>query len=258
MSTWMLLFRKEMLESTRNFKWLWIPLVFLLLGISNPISSYYMPQILEANGIDSETVALLAMPTAAEIMAKSLSQYGTIGIIVLALGFMGIIATERQSGSAIMVLVKPVSYTSYIMAKWSAMAVITVAALGLGQLGTWYYTGVLFETVSFQLIWTSFLVYALWLLFLNSITLLFSCLLKSIGGIAFITVGVAALLSLVTGLLSEWMKWSPSRLSSEAGNLLLEGQSSNDLWLVIVVTMIIIGGLVVASVAASKRMWKRE
>lgn len=257
MSTWTLLFRKEMLESARNYKWVWIPLVFLLLGISNPVTSYYMPQILEAGGVTTEAAKLIPIPTSEEIMVKSLSQYGTFGLLVLALAFMGIVVAERQSGSAIMVLVKPVSHTSYILAKWSGMTMITLVAVGLGQLGAWYYTSVLFDNIPFQLVWTSYLVYALWLLFINTLILLLSSILKSTGGIAFISLAVAGVLAILTQMLGNAMKWSPSRLTGEAGKILLEGRGGENMWLAIVLSIVFIAALLVGSVAASRRMWTR-
>jgi len=257
MKTWYLLFRKEMLESARNYKWLWIPLVFLALGIMNPITSYYMPEILQAGGVSEEAAKLIPIPTAGENLAKSLSQYNTLGLLVLALAFMGIVASERQSGSAIMVLVKPVSHTSYIMAKWSGMTVLTLASVGLGQLGTWYYTNLLFETTPFSKVALSYLVFVLWMLFVNSLVLLLSCLLKSTGGVAFLSLAIAAVLSLAASLLGDAMRWSPSRLSAEASGILMQDQAGSGIWLPLVVTCLLIAVLLAGSAAASKRMWTR-
>jgi ABC-2 type transport system permease protein len=43
MSQFLVLFRKEMLELWRSYKWLWVPLVFLFLGIIQPAATYYLP-----------------------------------------------------------------------------------------------------------------------------------------------------------------------------------------------------------------------
>jgi len=257
MRAWSLLFRKEMLESARNYKWVWIPLVYVLLGISNPITTYYMPAILKAGGLSEEAAKLIPIPTAGEILAKSLSQYNTLGLLVLALAFMGVVAAERQSGSAIMVLVKPVSHMSYIMAKWSGMTAITLAAVGLGQLAAWYYTSLLFESVPFSWIAGSYFVFVLWAVFVNSLVLLFSSLLKSTGGVAFISLAIAVVLSLAASLLGHAMDWSPSRLASEAGAILTQGQGSDHLWLAIAVACLLIAALLAGAVFASKRMWTK-
>lgn len=257
MKTWWILFIKEMQESARNYKWVWVPLVFAALGIIDPITAHFMPEILQASGVSEEAVKLMPMPTAAEIVAKSLSQFGTLGLLILALTFMGIVASERQSGSAIMVLVKPVSHTSYVVAKWCGMTVLTLAAIGLGQLGSWYYTSLLFDTVPFQYIIGSFLVFALWVIFVNTLVLLLSCLLKSPAGIAFLAMAAAAVLSLAAQLLGDAMRWSPSKLTGLASNILLEGRAGTDLWLPASITALLIAAMLFGAVTASKRMWTR-
>ena len=50
MSNFSVLFQKEWRENVRNFKILWIPLVFILFGISEPLTNYYLSQILNAVG----------------------------------------------------------------------------------------------------------------------------------------------------------------------------------------------------------------
>lgn len=143
------------------------------------------------------------------------------------------------------------------MAKWCAMTAITLAAVGLGQLGTWYYTSLLFETVPFSWILTSYLVFALWLILINTFVLLLSCLLKSIGGVAFISLASAAVLSVVTSLLGDVMKWSPSRLADEASRILQQGRGSADLWLAVTVASVFIIALVAGAASASKHMWTK-
>lgn len=255
MNIWLLLLKKELLESARNFKWMWIPLVFLLIGLMNPITSYFMPQILEASGITPEAAQLIPVPSSTEIMVKSLSQFGTLGLLVLALSFMGIVAAERQSGSAVMVLVKPVSHAQYILAKWSAMTLLTFSSFGIGYLGAWYYTNLLFADVTLSAVGGSFLVYVLWLIFVNTMTLLFSCLLKSQAGTAFVALAIATVLSLLAGLLETFMGWSPGRLTSEAGSILMTGHATNDLGVAMVVTAVLIVSLLWGAITASKRMW---
>lgn len=252
MSIWLLLLKKELLESARNYKWIWIPLVFLLIGLMNPITSYFMPQILEASGITAEAAQLIPVPSSTEIMVEALSQFGTLGLLILALSFMGIVAAERQSGSAIMVLVKPVSHTKYILAKWTAMSLLTLSAFGIGYMGTWYYTNLLFTDIAFPAIGASFLVYALWLLFVNTMILLFSCLLKSQAGTAFIALAIAALLSVLANVLERFMSWSPGRLTAEAGAILTNGHAVKDMWITVLVTMLLIASLLWGAITASK------
>jgi ABC-2 type transport system permease protein len=253
MTQWIVLYKKENLEMWRNYKWLWVPLVFILLGMMDPVLNFYMPQILEANGIAKEILLAIPVPTAAETMIKTLSQFNTIGILVLVLSFMGTVASERQSGAAIMVLVKPVAHLSYVTSKWAGMLSLTIISFVLGYLVSWYYTGLLIGNVDFSQVWQSFLVYSLWLLFILSVTLFYSSLLNSTGGVAFLSLLTAAGFSLSSLLFTRYMKWSPGHLSSEAGELVKEGSSQTQLWMPICVTLIMIIVLIYGAVYISKR-----
>ncbi|QGQ99667.1 ABC transporter permease [Paenibacillus psychroresistens] len=253
MTQWLVLFKKENLEMWRNHKWLWVPLVFILLGMMNPVLNFYMPQILEANGIAKEVLLTIPIPTAADTMIKTLSQFNTLGILVLVLSFMGTLASERQNGSAIMVLVKPVAHLSYVTTKWAGMFSLTILSFVLGYLAAWYYTGQLIGDVDFAQVWPSLLIYSLWLLFVLSVTLLYSSMLKSTGGIAFLSLLTVAGFSLSSQLLTRYMKWSPGHLSKAAGDLVTKGSSQNQLWLPIGVTIILIIGLIYGAASISKR-----
>src|SRR5690606_11651471 len=108
------LFKKEWIEMTRNFKILWIPLVFILLGIMQPVTSYYLPEIIKAAGeLPEGAVFEIPMPTPQEVLVQTFGQYSQIGILVLVLAFMGIVAAEKNSGVSDIILVKPVSFANY-------------------------------------------------------------------------------------------------------------------------------------------------
>lgn len=253
MSQWMVLYRKEMLGMTRSYKWLWIPVVFILLGVMNPVTTAYMPQLLEANGIAKEVAAAMPVPAAADIMLKTLSQYNTLGLLILALSFMGIVSGERQSGAAVMIHVKPVSHLSLATAKWASMASLALTAFGIGYLATWYYTDILIGSVPPHLIGQSLLLYALWLLFALSAVLMFSSAMDSQAGAAFLALLALAALSLLPSLLGRFMKWSPGRLTGEAGTLLSTGSMASGAWLPIAAALLLTAALIFCSSLLSKR-----
>jgi len=118
MSQWFTLLQKELLEMTRNFKWIWVPISFILIGVMDPLSTYYLPQILNTIG-DLPEGAVIDIPTppAPEVLMMSLANYNLLGILIIILTTMGLISGERKSGVAGMILVKPVSYFSFVTAK---------------------------------------------------------------------------------------------------------------------------------------------
>lgn len=249
MRQWSVLFKKEWIEMTRNFKILWIPLVFILLGIMQPVTSYYLPEIIKAAGeLPEGAVFDIPVPTPQEVLVQTFGQYSQIGILVLVLAFMGIVAAEKNSGVSDIILVKPVSFANYITAKWVSIAIMTLGSFLLGILASWYYTGVLIGDVEFGELMKGSLVYGTWLVFLVTVTLLLSSLFKSNIFVAFMSLLVAIGLSALTSLLSKWMTWSPARLSTHAGSLLLTGSPDKQFALSMTVTLLLILVLLVSSI----------
>ncbi|WP_419871766.1 ABC transporter permease [Candidatus Pristimantibacillus sp. PTI5] len=214
---YMVMVQKELLELVRSYKLLWVPLIFVLLGIMQPVSTYYMPVILEhAGSMPEGTVIEIPKPLGTEVLAQTLQQFGTLGVLVLVLACMGTVSGERNSGAASLILVKPISVLSYIGSKWTSMLLLAWGSLTAGYLASWYYTGLLFGEIPFSGVLSSLLVYGLWLSFVMAITLLFSALLRSPAAAAFSTLGGAIVLSLLAGLFPKIFGWGPGSLSGFA------------------------------------------
>lgn len=249
MIQWLVLFKKEWLEMTRNYKILWIPLVFILLGIMQPVTSYYLPDIIKAAGdLPEGAVFEIPEPTAQEVIVQTLGQYSQIGVLILVLAFMGIVASEKNSGVTDIILVKPVSFVNYITAKWLSVVLMTLGSFLLGILASWYYTGILIGDIAFADVLRGSLVYVLWLIFIVTVTVFLSTLISSSGFVAFLSLLVAIGLSALTSLLSKWMVWSPARLSSHAGNLFVTGSPDENFTLTMSITVVLIIALVGSAV----------
>jgi ABC-2 type transport system permease protein len=222
MSQWLTLFQKEILEMWRNFKGIWVPITFILLGVSEPLTSYYMPQIIKSfGGLPKGAVIDIPPPTAAEVFIQGLSQYTTIGVLIIVLSTMGIIAAERKSGVAAIVLVKPVSYFSFVTAKWAGGFLLLWLSLSIGSIATWYYTGILFEWIPAGDLILSFFLYGLWLTLVLTLTVFFSAILLNPGIAGFLSLAIVILFSIVGSTLSNWLEWSPSQLTSYANEVLM-------------------------------------
>ncbi|MNO02870.1 putative transmembrane protein YxlG [compost metagenome] len=77
-----------------------------------------MPEILKASGnVPPGLLEGYVMTGAAAVMAQALGQYGTIGMLVLVLGAMNSLAGERSSGTAELLMVKPVTPAAIVLAK---------------------------------------------------------------------------------------------------------------------------------------------
>lgn len=249
MSVWFVLYAKEMKELWRSRKWVWVPLVFVLLGVSQPVATYYLPDILQAAGsLPEGSIIEIPQPTGAAVLAQTLSQYGILGILILILAIMGTISAERASGAAGLVLVKPVSFISYITAKWAAAVTLGVTSFFAGYAFSWYYTEQLIGSVEPIHFLQSMLLYGLWLSFVITVTVMFSAVMTVSGAVAFLSVGSIALLSVLAGVFSQGMKWSPGTLSGQAAALLHEGAAGPGLPLALIVTIAAVAGMLVLAI----------
>lgn len=248
MIQWLVLFQKELLELWRNYKWVWVPMVFIFLGIMQPVVTYYMPQILESvGGLPEGSIIEIPMPAASEVLAETLGQYNTLGLLVLVLAFMGTIASERNSGVAGMILVKPVSYTSYVTAKWAAAALLTCVSIAAGFAAAWVYTVQLFEMISLGAVAGSFVLFCLWFALIVTVTILFSAALRAQAAAAFVALLLAAAFSIISSLFAERLVWSPGLLPSYAGTVLFEGKLPTGAWPAVMLTLLLIAVLLVAA-----------
>ncbi|WP_042461827.1 ABC transporter permease [Neobacillus dielmonensis] len=240
MNKWLVLFRKEWLEMVRNYKVIWLPLVFVVFGLLQPITLYYLPDILKnAGNMPEGTVIKIATPSSGEVLCETLSQFNQMGILVIVLAFMGIVAAERRSGMMKMILVKPVTYTSYILSKWVSALLLTFVSLSLGMLAAWYYTILLIGSFPFVDLAQGTGIYFIWISFLLTFTLFLSSRLKSSGLIAALALLLGIVLSLVTPLLEKWMKWSPAQLTGAASSLLTEGAAQGNVLLPLTITILL-------------------
>jgi len=254
MMQWTVLYKKEMLEMWRGYKWMWLPLVFILLGAMQPITTYFMPQILEAaGGLPEGATIEIPTPTGGEMMAAVIDQYGTLGVLLLALAGMGIMAGEKQSRSISLIMVRPVPHASFMTAKWAAFATIGLVSFVIGSLSGWYYTELLIGDVSISSVIEALSVYGLWLLFVMTVTILMSTLLKGNSAIAFVSILIIVVVSVTTSLLSKWMMWSPARLTGHAAQILANGEAGKYFAISLIVATIAIVGMLIVAIASFKR-----
>jgi len=240
MNNFTTLFLKELKEALRNGKWIWLPIAFIILGISQPLSSYYMPQILEmAGNLPEGAVIQIPTPSGEEVLAATLSQFGTVGTLLLVIAFMGAISHERQNGTLTLVMVRPVSPLQYIASKWFSQIILTHISFFLSYGMTWYYTNLLFHSVPWERVLSSFALYSLWLLFILSVTVITGTLLKAASGIAGLSILILGGLSIISGLFTKLFQWSPSNIKAQATAVLLQGEMAENGVLVICTTIIL-------------------
>lgn len=212
---------KEWRENLRNYKIFWIPIVFILLGITEPLSNYYLPQILDATGgLPEGAVIELPDPEPEQLMVAVMGQFQLIGMLVLVLAYMGSIAGERRNGTATLLYVRPLSYVSYFLSKWLMASVVALLSVWAGFLAGYYYTAVLFSAVPFGEFLAFAATYSVWIVLVVTLVLFASASMPNGGLAAGLTLAALLILQLVHSLFGSQWDWSPFRLPNYAASFL--------------------------------------
>ncbi len=196
------LLRKEVLEQWRTLRLPVVATIFLLVGLSSPLLARFTPEILKAVGGDQFQI-VLPTPNAADAvdqLAKNLGQFGGLIAVLLT---MGAVATEKERGTAALLLTKPVSRAAFLGAKLVAVGLTLAVSVAIATAGAWFYTLVLFEPLPLSGVAAGAVLQWLMLMAWASITFVGSALTRSslaaagLGIVAFIVVGILGVLPAV-------------------------------------------------------------
>ena len=249
MRQWQILVKKELIAGFRDKKWIWVPLVLILLAVMDPVSNYYLPQILESvGGLPDGAVFEMPEVTATDAIAMSIGQLSSLGVLIFVLISMGTIAGERKSGVAELILVKPISYTTYIMSKWTGLLALVLVSYTISMLFAWYYIGLLYTFIPAGDFLFLLFFYGLWFILVATLSIFYNTVFKSPGLVAFGTIATIIVLSVITSLFGQKLNYSPSNLSNHALNYLQTGEIQGALIGSAVTTIVISALLLVWSI----------
>ncbi|MEC4200213.1 MULTISPECIES: ABC transporter permease [Bacillus] len=228
MNSFFMLFQKEWTESWRDGKLLWLPVILILLGLIQPLTLYYMPQIIDmAGNLPEGAVIDIPKPGSEEVMASTLSQFGTIGTAIFVFSVMGSIVHERNQGSLSLVMARPVSPLQYIGSKWLQQVLLVLVSFAVSYGLAFYYTNLLFGKVEINRFLFSLFVYSIWIVFVMSVTMFFGALFRHIGGIAGMSISSIAFVSLAGSLFPRFTEWMPDKAKSQADYFIMHGSWDN-------------------------------
>jgi ABC-2 type transport system permease protein len=139
--------RKELLETRKTWRMWVLPGVLVFLGLTTPILAAATPALLEmTSGSQPGVVIKFPTPTSLDAYAQLMGNLAQIGLLVVIISGAAAVASERRSGTAVLVLTKPLSRTSFVWSKAIANLVVLLAATALGAALCVAVTVVLFDT----------------------------------------------------------------------------------------------------------------
>ncbi|MEK4630278.1 MAG: ABC transporter permease subunit [Solibacillus sp.] len=242
---------KEWRDSVRSFKILWIPLVFILLGVSDPLVNYFMDDIMKSVGNMPEGFSMtLPEFQPADLLAASTGQFQSIGLIVLIAAYIGIFSRERQNGTATLLYVRPISFTSLFFSKWVVASAIAVISAIAGYMGSIYYTVLLYGTVDWMKFLAMLTTYCVWLLFVMAITVAMSAAFSTAVA-ATITLLLIPFGLIVDALIGSFWTVTPWKLSNYGLALLTDSVLMKNYWwtfsaVVVLIIITIISGIMIS------------
>jgi ABC-2 type transport system permease protein len=130
--------RKEMLEITRTWRRVVLPVLVLFLAVMSPVLAYITPELLRSAASDDPDVVIsLPDPTAIDAIqqwAQSLGQIIMFAIIIVAAGS---VSNDLRDGTGQLALVKPLGRAAFILAKFvtQVLFLALVVTVGAGVCG---------------------------------------------------------------------------------------------------------------------------
>lgn len=176
---------KELREIVRTWRIWVIPGLLFFFAVSSPFVALLTPTLVSSLASGQPGVVIqLPDPTARDAFGQFLKSLSQIALIAVIITGAGAVSAERSTGTAVLVLTKPLSRAAFVVAKIVSQAALLVAATLVATLLTIGVTALVFPSPPVA---GFVLAVALWLAFallLVAVMVVFSVLLPSRGGAA--------------------------------------------------------------------------
>jgi ABC-2 type transport system permease protein len=243
--------RKEVLQLARTYRLLALAIVLVFFGLLSPLLAKLAPELIRMVPGGEDLVSLIPDPTMADAVAQYVKNMTQFGLLLALLLTMGTVAQEKERGTAVLMLVKPLPRSIFLLAKFVALALAFLLCLAVAGLGGYYYTLLLFAPPDpwgwlglNLLLWVYMLVYV-------ALTLLASVLARSQAAAAGLGLGAFLVLGAV-GAIPGLGRYLPGQLATWGTALLADPtvRSWPALWISL--------GLILASLLAAWAAFRRQ
>jgi ABC-2 type transport system permease protein len=240
---------KEAREILRTWRIWVLPGILLLYALTGAVLAKFTPQLLETLAGDQLKGLVLPTPTYLDAYGQWIKGLSGTVLFALIIVYGSIISAELKSGTAVLVLAKPVSRTAFVVAKAAVHSAFLAALVVAGTLITWGLTAAIFGRAPGSALWSSALAWLVFgVLFIALMTLL-SVVIGSAAGAAGAGLGAYALV-VVAAIWKPLGTYSPAALASRPTSL-AAGKDVAVLWPVL--TSLLLALLLVALAALAFR-----
>jgi len=229
--------RKEWLEQWRTYRLLMLGVVLVFFGLLSPLIAKYTPEIIKLIPNGEAIAQLIPTPTVIDAVTQYIKNIGQFGVILALLLTMGAIAKEKDRGTAAMMLVKPLPRMTFLVAKFTALALMFAVAIAVAGAACYYYTWLLFGALDVPR----------WLA-LNGLMLVYVKSQAAAGGLALSLLFILGLTGSIPGL-GEYL---PGQLLVWGGGLM--AGKTEAFWPALWVSM----GIIVVALMGARLIFERQ
>jgi ABC-2 type transport system permease protein len=123
------LIHKELIEQIRSRRFIILVVVFIILGILSPLLAKYLPALLSSMMKDQNIYITVPESTWKDAIAQYTKNISQLGVLILILLNMGTVAKEKEIGTAVFLLVKPVSRNLFVLSKFSSQLIVLFVSM---------------------------------------------------------------------------------------------------------------------------------
>lgn len=251
MSGFAVVAHKEVVEILRTWR-LWVlPGIVLFFALAGPVLARFTPEIVQAVASEELGGFVIPEPTYLDAYLQWISNLSQVVLFALIIVYGSIVSSERRSGTAVLVLTKPVSRGAFILAKATVHSAFLAVLVVAGTLVTWGLTAAVFGDSPGLALWSSSLTWLVFGVLFVAVMTLLSVLIRPAAGAAGAGLGVYALLS-IAAIWKPLGEYSPAGLASAPATL-AAGDSVDVLWPVVTGLL-----LTVALVALAAAVFQRK
>jgi len=222
---------KEIAELSRTWRLPVIGGVVIFFALSGPVLALLTPEILRSMQASQPGVIIqVPDPTWRDAYAQWIKNLSQIVAFVTIISAAGAVAGEVASGTAVLVLTKPVSRGAFVVAKAMAYFGLVTATVVVGAALTQGVTFAVFGVAPPAPLWVPTMVWLVFAALLVAVAVLLSSIVSTLAA-AGIGVGVLFVLSLAA-MWGPAVRFTPAGLTVAPAQL-LAGESVGVLWPVV-------------------------
>ncbi|WP_342387838.1 ABC transporter permease [Salinicoccus bachuensis] len=140
MSQMLPLFKKELIESWRNFKFAAILIVFAIIGVLSPFTALILPDILGVVMDDSGVTVEIPESTALDSYMQFFSNMNQMGLVIFVIVFGSILTHEFSRNTLVNLVTKGLKRTNVIVVKALFLMLVWTVGYIVSALVAYVYT----------------------------------------------------------------------------------------------------------------------